>query len=229
MTGRIRFYTGAVDRNDGQAVGHAVAALNQLPGLALLGLLPVRVRGYAADGGRVDEQFGAVQGHGTGGFRIPLVPADQYSQRCHRGFDGLESQVSGSEIELLVEERVVRDVHFAVLSGDAAIGLQYHGGIVVDAGCTALEQRQHDDHAQFLGQGAERLRGRAGNGFCQVAQAGVFFLAEIQAVVQFLQNYQLGTLGGACADIGLKAGDVARNVGGAVLLHHSNLERSHYL
>ena len=62
VAGGIRLHARTVHSDDGQAVGHAVPALDQLPGLALLRLLPVRVRGDTADGRGIDEQFRAVQG-----------------------------------------------------------------------------------------------------------------------------------------------------------------------
>ena len=229
LAGGVGFHAGTVDRDHGQAVGYAVTALDQLPGLTLLRLLPVGVGGNAADGGGIDEHLGSGEGHCTGGFRIPLVPADQHAQGSQGSLDGLEAQVSGSEIELLVEERIVRDVHLAVLAGNGTVRVHYHGGIVIDTGGAALKEGEHDNHAQFLGQGAERLGGRAGNRFGQVAELSVLFLAEIEAVMQFLEHDQLRALGGRLPDVALQAGDVLRNVCGAVLLHHPNFDFPHYL
>ena len=227
MAARVRLHARTVHRNHRQAVGHAVSPLDQLPGLALLRLLPIRVCGYAADGGGVNQQFGPVQGHGPGGLGIPLVPAHQHAQGAQRGLDGLKAQVSRGKVELLVKQGVVRDVHLAVLAGYAAVGLQDHGGVVVDAGGAALEKGKHQHHPQFPCQRAEALGRGAGDGFGQVAQLGVLFLAEVKAVVQFLQNNQLGAPGGGLADISFQTGHVARNIGGAVLLHHSYFDFSH--
>ena len=229
VAGGIRLHARTVHRNDRQAIGHAVAALDQLPGLTLLRLLPVRVRRHATDSCRINEQFRPVQGHGAGRFRIPLVPAHQHAQRTHRRFDGPEAQVSGREIELLIEERIVRDVHLAVGAGNAAVRLQDHGGIVINAGRTALKQRKHQHNAQFLGQLAVGLRGRPGDGLRQVAQLGVFLLAEVQTVVQFLQHHQLGTLRSGFTDVLLQTGHILGDMGGARLLHHAYLQFSHYL
>ena len=120
-------------------------------------------------------------------------------------------------------------MHLAVLAGYGSIGLQHHGGVVVNAGGAALEEGEHNDHAQFLGQGTEAFGGGAGNGFCQVAQFGVFFLTEVKAVMQFLQHYQLGPLGGSLTYVALQAGYISGNVGGAVLLHQTYFQFSHYL
>ncbi len=120
-------------------------------------------------------------------------------------------------------------MHFAVLTGYGAIGLQYHGGIVVDAGGAALKEGKHNDYAQFLGQGSETIGGGAWNGLCQVTEPGVFLLAEVEAVVQLLQHNQLGPLGSDFAHVALQSGDISGNVGRAVLLHHAYFQFSHYL
>ena len=108
----------------------------------------------------------------------------------------METEVAGGEVELLVEARIVRDVHLAVLARKAAVLLQHHRGVVVQAGATALEQRTDDDHAVLLRQRAQALGARAGDGFGQLELAHVLVLAEVGAVVQFLQQHQ------ACAGLG---------------------------
>ena len=120
-------------------------------------------------------------------------------------------------------------MHLPVLSSYGAIGLQYHGSIVIDSGRTTLEKRQDNHDAQFARQGAECFSGGAGNGFGQVAQLGILFLAEVQTVVQLLQHHQLGTLCGCLPDIALQAGDIIGDIRRTVLLHHANAKLSHYL
>ena len=120
-------------------------------------------------------------------------------------------------------------MHFPINTGHAAVRLHHYGRIVVNPGRTTLEQRQDNYHAQLLGQLPESLRGRPGNGFCQIAQAGILLLAKVQAVVQFLQHDQLGPLRCRLAYVLLQAGDIVGNAGGAGLLHHAYLQFSHYL
>src|SRR5690349_24865453 len=80
----------------------------------LLGRMP-------ADRGRVEEHLRAEQRRDPRRFRIPLVPADQYADRGVAGLPDLEAvrfagslavivevAVSGGEVVLLVEERIVR-------------------------------------------------------------------------------------------------------------------------
>ena len=118
-------------------------------------------------------------------------------------------------------------MHLAVLAGDGTIGLDDDGSVVVDARGAALKKREHQHHAQFLGQGAEGLGGRTGDGLCQVTQTGVFLLAEIKGIVQFLKDHELGALGGGFPDIALQALYIGGDVGCAVLLHHAYFQFSH--
>ena len=67
-----------------------------------------------------------------------------------------ETEIARSEVELLVVERIVGDVHLAVDAGDV-IGrgtrvVEHGGGVVVEAGGAALEE--DGDQRDFL------LRGR---------------------------------------------------------------------
>src|ERR1700761_3260338 len=111
----------AVDGGNKDSVGDGVAALDGLPGvilgLAELGLL----RRVPADGGRVEEQVRALQRGDARAFGIPLVPADEGPDLAHGGVEGLEAEVAGGEVELLVVERIVGDVHLAIHAGQRSI------------------------------------------------------------------------------------------------------------
>ena len=58
---------------------------------------------------------------------------------------------------------------------------------------------------------------------------GIFFLAEVQAVVQLLQHHQLRPLGRTGTDALLQALDIVLDIGRAVLLHHTHFQCSHIL
>lgn len=77
---RIGLVPYPIDGDDGQAIGHGVTTLNNLPGLALTGLLLGRIAALIADSGGIDEDVGSSKGHEAGTFRIPLVPADLYAE-----------------------------------------------------------------------------------------------------------------------------------------------------
>ena len=206
------FMADAVARQYRQAVGHRMAAMAQHPGIALAVLLVLHVIRIPTDGGGVEQQLRASQRHQPRRFRIPLVPAHQHAQAADRGVDRSEAQIAGGEVELLVEARVVGDVHLAVLAQQGAVLLQDHGGVVVQAGGAALEQRADDDHAVLLRQRTQARGAGAGNRFGQVELGGRFVLAEIGAVVQFLQQHQPRALGGGLGHAGLDHGQVGLGI-----------------
>src|SRR4030067_1071045 len=98
----IRFMAGPVAREPRQAVGDGVRALNGDPGIALTGLLGIAVAWIPANGRRVEQQIGTVEGHEARGLGVPLVPAHQHAEPPDAGVDGLETEIAGREVEFLV-------------------------------------------------------------------------------------------------------------------------------
>ena len=74
--------------------------------------------GMPADRGRIEEDRRAAQRGEARALGIPLVPADERADPPGLRVEGLEAEVAGREVELLVEERVVGDVHLAVEARD---------------------------------------------------------------------------------------------------------------
>src|ERR1019366_6784074 len=87
-----------------------------------------------ADGGGIEQNLRALQCRQARGFGIPLVPADQHADLAVAGWPGAETEVAWSEIELLVIERVVRDVHLAIDAQERAVGIDDRRRVVVEAG-----------------------------------------------------------------------------------------------
>ena len=137
----------AVDGADEDSVGDGVGALDGLPGVVLGGAELFLLGGVPADGGGEEEGFGALEGGDAGAFGIPLVPADQGADGPAVVCCGHEAEVAGGEVELLVVEGVVGDVHLAVDVGDAAVLVDGDGGVVVEAGGAALEEAGDEDDA----------------------------------------------------------------------------------
>src|SRR5262245_37094850 len=104
--------------------------------LAMLGLF----LGMPADSGGIEKDFRATQGREPGRLRVPLIPADAYADPGEFRLPGREAEIPRREIKLLVKEGVVRDVHLAVLSEIASIGVNDGGGIVVNPRGTSLEK-----------------------------------------------------------------------------------------
>ena len=86
------------------------------------------------------KDLGTLQRGEAGGFRIPLVPADEHADRRVAGPPRLEAGVAGGKVELLVEERIVRDVHLPVNAEELAVGVNDRSGVVVEAGGALLEE-----------------------------------------------------------------------------------------
>src|SRR5207245_6149150 len=139
-----KLVTHAINYGNKNAIGDSVGALDGAPCVVLHSSefsFFVRV---PADGSGIKEYVGALQSGQTRAFRIPLVPADESSHASILGIKGLEAEVAWSEVELLVIKRVVGDVHLAVETAGAAVGIQNDGGVVVEAACAPLKDRNHN-------------------------------------------------------------------------------------
>ena len=183
----------AVDGDDGQTVGDGVTALHCRPRFALTLLFGGDVATLITDGGGVDEEFCAAECHEASALGIPLIPADLYAETANAGVDGFETEVAGGEVELFVVGGIVGDVHLAIFAGDRAVALKDHGSVVVEAGCTALEEGSNEHYGVAACEFAEKLGRRTGNGFGEVEKLRVFCLTEIGSVVQFLQHHEFGS------------------------------------
>src|SRR5579884_262272 len=87
--------------------------------------------GMPADGCGIKKDICALQSSQPRAFRIPLVPADQRPHAPIFSIKSLESQIARSEIKLLVIERIIRNVHFAIKAFGASISIQHHSSIVI--------------------------------------------------------------------------------------------------
>src|SRR5690606_28816293 len=126
---------------DIDAVGDGVAPLDRLPGgLLLLAMLRLLRRAPAAGGG-VEEDPRAAHGREPRRFRVPLVPADQHTDPAELRVPRAKAEIAGGEVEFLVESRIVRDVHLAVLAEIAAVGVENGGGVVVESLRPLFEER----------------------------------------------------------------------------------------
>ena len=158
------------------------------------------LRGMPADGRGIEQDVRAAQAGQARGFGIPLVPADQDGDAAVARVEAGEAQIAGREIKFLVVERVVGDVHLAVDAEQRAVGVDHRGGVVIEAGGAALEERGDDDHAQLGGQLAERLGRGPGDGLGQVEAVVIFLAAKILRAEQFLQADDLRAAPGGFAD-----------------------------
>ena len=87
-------------------------------------------------------------------------------------------------------------MHFAVFSTNIFLRIEDDGGVVINAGGAALEQRCDDDELEFGRERTDALGARPGNGFGAIEFGHAFVLAEIRPVVQLLQQHEF------CAGLG---------------------------
>ena len=193
LSARVRFVSYTVDAHHWQAIGHGMTALYCDPCLPLPFLFGRCIGTLITDGCGIDEQIGSLQGHEPCSLGVPLVPAYLYTQEAHAGGNGMEAKVAGSEVELLIVSRVIGDVHLTVTACHGSVLLKDDSRVVVKACCAFLEQTGHQHHSVFPSQGSIEVRGRAGDGDSQLEVVGALHLAEVEAVMQFLQHHQFGS------------------------------------
>src|SRR5438445_12929671 len=97
-----------------------------------------------ADRRRIKENLRAEQAGDSRGFGVPLIPADQHANVRVARFPDSKStgalmiaivgdvRIAGREIKLLVEQRIVGDVHLAIGTQQSAIGIDVGGGNPID-------------------------------------------------------------------------------------------------
>ena len=141
-------------------------------------------------------------------FGVPLVPADENAGFALGGGERLEAEIAGGEVELLVVERVVGDVHLAVDPGERAVGFKDGGGVVIEAGGAALEEAGDDDDFFFARDLCEEVGGWAGDGLCGVEEGVLLALAEVLRAEKLWEADDVGA--GACGFADEGCGLVAR-------------------
>src|SRR5579872_290524 len=104
-------------------IGDGMGPLNGFPGIVLLFSVTGLFRGMPSYGSRIKQNFGALQRGESGRFRVPLVPADQYTNPSIARLPGPESKIARSEIEFLIEQRIVRYVHLAIKPQQTPVGV----------------------------------------------------------------------------------------------------------
>ncbi len=147
-----------------------------------------------ADGGRVDQEIGTLEGHGPGRLGEPLVPADTDTDAAVAGGPGPETGVAGAEVELLLVSRPVRDVRLPVDPQHHAV-LDHRHRVEVHGRCR-LEERDRDHGTGAGGHLPDRLDGRVvigSGGPREVLLALV--LREVPAFEQFGRHDEVGAGG----------------------------------
>ena len=107
-------------------------------------------------------------------------------------------------------------MHFTVFSCNASVTVKNNGSIMIEPGSTFLKKRGDKNHSISCCQFRIKSGGRTGNRFGKVEILYIFYLAEVERVVKFLQYNEfcatLRQVDDALSESGLVIGDVRRNV-----------------
>ena len=76
-----------------------------------------------------------------------------------------EAQIAGRKIKLFVIERIVGNVHLAVLPEETSIGIQNGASVVIHARRTAFEKGYDERDFLFFGDLRQSFRRGPGHGF----------------------------------------------------------------
>ncbi len=141
-----------------------------------------------------------------------------------RGVERAEAEVAGREVELLVVERIVGDVHLAVDALHRPVGVDDHRGVVIDAGGAPLEQRADDDDLVLGGDLGQRRRRRARDRLGEIEVRVILRLAEVLGRVQLGQADHLRAARCRLANLRERALAVLRRIVGAAHLDETERE-----
>lgn len=181
----VAFRAAAVCGDHERAVCNRVPAHDGCPAILLARVDFGGFGIHPADGGGVDEHVCALEAHDAGGFREPLVPANQYAKRTRACLDGLETRVARNKVILFVEGRVVGNVALAVEPCDASVALKNECGVVVDSAGALFEEREDDHCVQLFCNLLPFRYNRVVLFDGEVEEVCVFFEREIRRVEQF--------------------------------------------
>ena len=132
----------AIDNRHIDSVRDGVAALHRAPGIVLGGPKGLLFARMPANRRGVKQNGCAAQRCQAGGFGIPLVPADERPDASHVRLEGPKTEVTGSEVELLIVGRIVRNVHLAIQTDHAPVCVDDGGAVVIHARSAPLEDRR---------------------------------------------------------------------------------------
>src|SRR5262249_5840049 len=97
-------------------------------------------RRMPADCRRIKNNLGTAQCSQPRGFGIPLVPANADPDFAVLRLPCLKPKVARSEIEFFVIQRIIRNVHLAILAEKLAVRVDDCGSIVINARAAPFEK-----------------------------------------------------------------------------------------
>ena len=112
-----------------------------------------------------------------------MIPAYHDAQSSYTGVDRLKGQVAWSEIKLFIVGWVVWDMHFAVFSSYAAVGVKYHCCVMVESWQTFFKERGDEYRSVFFGRLAVESGNISWDGSSQLVGVDIFCLTKVEAVM----------------------------------------------
>ncbi len=173
-----------------------MGTLDGLPGVVLRRVHLRALVELPADGGGIEEDLRPGQGGQASRLGEPLVPADQNAEPGGPGGNALEAQIARGEMELLVVEGIVRNVHLPVAAQLGPALVEDHRSVVIDALGAPLEHRHHQGDPMGRGGLAQGHRGGPRDGLGQLEVRRILGLAEVAGAEQLRETDDLRTPAG---------------------------------
>jgi hypothetical protein len=120
-----------------------------------------------------------------------LIPADEHGDLCITRLKARKSKIARGEIEFLVVQRIVRNMHLAIFARQRSVRVDHHCRVVVNARRTPLKKRRDDDNLFFPGKIPKRVGARARDGFRELEIPMIFALAKVARAKQLLETNNL--------------------------------------
>src|SRR6266851_8900339 len=117
------FKADAIHHRNVNPIGDCMGALNRLPRIMLRHSELFFLRRMPADRSRIKQYLRPLQRGQPRALRIPLVPAHQRADPSNLSVERSVAKIARSKVVLLVIERVVRNMHLAINSPQAAISV----------------------------------------------------------------------------------------------------------
>ena len=211
----------AVHHGHVDAIGDRVRPLDRAPGIVLSVAPFFFFRRMPPDRRRIEQHIRALQRCETRSFRIPLIPADQRSHFADVRIHSLESQIARSEIELLVIERIVGDMHLSINPNQRAVFLEDRRCVVINPGRSLFEEGSDQNDALLSCQLRETSTRGSRNRLRQIEERMVFALAEILGHEQLRQADDICTFAGSFAHHLHRVLEILLRIGPALHLHET--------
>jgi hypothetical protein len=91
-------------------------------------------------------------------------------------------------------------MHFPVLTGNTAVLVENHRGIVIKPRRSFFKDGRDDDDAEFFSYVRQDFSGRAGNRLGKIIIIIILALAKIRPQMKLGQHYQIGIVSGGFMD-----------------------------